>query len=107
MDIEAELWKQVYENWITIFASLRRQLPSKEYLMFNDDGVMVESGRPMEESILADKVCKSKRLFYYMIHIGLIDVPDMKVTEVNGNKIIEVGVKTRFPLGSGGVARKN
>lgn len=110
MDIETELWKQVYDNWPTIFASLRRQLSSKEYIMFNDDGKMVESGRPMEESILADKVSKANRLFYYMIHVGLIDVPDMKVTEKDGHKIIEIGIRTPLPLGTGGtkaVVRKN
>lgn len=107
MDIEQALWKEVYDNWTTIFANLRRQLPSKEYMMFNDDGALVESGRPMEESILSDKVSKSNRLFYYMIKAGLIDVPDMKVTQNGQNKIIEIGATTRLPIGTGGIARKD
>ena len=105
--MELELWNQVNENWLTIFATLRRSLPAKKYLMFNDEGELVESGRPMEESILADKVSKSPRLFYYMIHVGLIDIPDQKVTKHNGHKIIEIGVTTKLPLGTGGAARKD
>lgn len=104
MDIEEELWKQIYLEWPVIFSKLRRLLPAKEYKMFNDDGKLVESGRPMEESILADKVSKATRLFYYMINAGLIDVPNMKVTQNGINKIIEVGVRTAFPLGTGGKA---
>lgn len=102
--MEIELWKQVYDNWRTIFASLRRHLPAKEYLMFDDGGELVESGRPMEESMLSDKVIKSNRLFYYMIRVGLIDIPNQKVTKYNGHKIIEVGVITDLPLVSGGKA---
>lgn len=72
--------------------------------MFDNSGHLVVSGRPLIESVLCDKMSKSKRFFYYCCAAGIYEVPeaDVKVTQGEHGRIIEIGGYSGVPLGVGG-----
>jgi hypothetical protein len=106
MDITSKLdvtWDMVDRNWDEVLQYLRRVLPCDDLVMYDNDGNLIESGRPLIESIICDKRAKSKRFFYYTAAAGLYTVPeaDVKITQTEHGRIIEVGGYSGVPLGIG------
>lgn len=80
---------------------LRTVLPVENCEMFDDDGNVIESGRPMIESIICERMSRSRRFFWYTAAAGLLTMPeaDVQVTNLpNGNRVIHIGGFSTLPM---------
>lgn len=99
-----EIWKQLESNWSEIMVILKSRLPINDYKMFNDSGELVESNRPMVESIICDKVDRDKRLFTYLVAADLITIPEAthKIEQTSKGRVITVDSGNSISFQTGG-----
>lgn len=103
-----QLWREIDDNWYNLKELLTNRLPTQEYRMFADDGQWVECNRPMIESIVSDKVERSKRLFYYLCEIGVIQAPEAVSsieTQPDGRRVITINGYSGMGFTTGGQQR--
>jgi hypothetical protein len=97
------LWAYVDANWGDIMQVLRVVLPLENHEMYDDEGRVIASGRPMIESLICERMSRNRRFFWYTAAAGLLTVPeaDVKVTlQANGCRVIEIGGLSTLPMDS-------
>jgi hypothetical protein len=98
--IDPKVWEEINENWGSLREVLIQKLDINSMKRFDDSGDLVESDRPMMESIVCDKTEKSHRFFYYLFLAD--NETQMAVEPQSGRKIISVGVANRITCMTGG-----
>jgi hypothetical protein len=87
------LWNSVDTNWGDILRAFRGRT---EHMMYNKEGILVESNRPLIESLVDAKMQRCSTFWYYMEDL----MRDRSIVR-KGNEI-HVGVGTPLPLSGGG-----
>lgn len=88
------LWDAVDTNWADILIAFRHR---QEHMMFDPEGVLIDSGRPMIESMVDDKIHRRGSFWFYMELL----MHDSSITR-DGNQIF-VSCGSEMPLIDGGV----
>lgn len=104
-DIEDAMWDLIDKEWPRIWKLMRLQLPIAEHKMYDNDGNVVEAGRPMSESIICSKQRRERALLFYLLAANVVDLPDNPPeieTDAQGNRQIKVGTFSRLEFQFGG-----
>lgn len=88
------LWAAVETNWSDI---LKAFLGHQEHKMFDSEGKLVDSNRPMVESMVDDKIHRRGSFWFYMEML----MHDTSITRDGNNIYVSCG--SPLVLGDGGV----
>jgi len=87
------LWSAVDTNWGDILRAFRS---NTDFKMFDDDGVLVESNRPLIENLVDAKMRKDSTFWFYMELL----MHDASIKREGSNIYVNCG--TPLPLAGGG-----
>jgi hypothetical protein len=90
-------WDLVDTQWGDIMAKARKTEAFKSEVAFDDKGRIYTTERPMIESMICDKVAKNDRTRFYLDMLGF---------KWREGRIIDVNIRDRMPLGSGGKGKR-